>query len=348
MSIISHSAENQAAQLDFEELPTSPDEIPLERHGSLLLLAARAAGSTLFSSSRPTSPLPVFPELALIFRHFLGGQDNLDEMAFGQPQALLDSLLALTVHAIQNPIGTPSSDVEFKNFVIALTACTARQSHAIVRQIPAAVVHSHPSPLTRFKLIRKVLEDSSLHSARDSAIGWLKDESLGKIPEASQGAIFHDPLYLWTLFPLLFQPVKDAASSGLVDSWTRLTQTDGPPLHSALNLYYLLLLSPQRDHLQLEKTVTFFRSQVEKPLRELFRTIETDLSVNGGDGVIEAAVGEEVCQVGIARSVGLLGLTLDQIDEAIGDAFDETDIKSYSDADDARVEEIRRETEIWN
>lgn len=272
----------------------------------------------------------------------------MDEVAFGQPQALHDSLLALTVHAIQHPIGAPSSDADFKDFIIALTACTARQSHGIIRQIPASIVHSHPSSIIRFKLIRKILEDSRLHSARDSAIGWLKEEILGKSSEASQRAIFHDPLYLWTLFPLLFQPVKDATRSSLLENWTRLTQTDGPPLHSALNLYYLLLLSSHRDHLHLEKTVTFFRSQVEKPLRDIFHAIEADLAVNGGDGVIEAAVGEEICQVGIARSVGLLGLTLDQIDEAIGDAFDETEPKSYSKDEEARVEEILRETEVWN
>ncbi|KAJ6108962.1 hypothetical protein N7512_008799 [Penicillium capsulatum] len=346
VSIISQSAENQPPPLDFEEPPATADSIPLERHGSLLLLAARIAGATLFSSGHSTPTLPVFPDLASIFRHFLGDQDNLDEVAFGQPQALLDSLLALTVHAIKNPIPAPSSDAEFKDFLIALTACTARQSHAIIRQIPTTVLHSHPSPVTRFKLIRKVLEDNNLRSVRESAIEWLKEEVLGTSAEISQATIFHDPLYLWTLFPLLFQAAKDAAGSGLVDSWAQLTQTDGSLLHSALNLYYLLLLSPQRDHLQLEKTVLYFRSQVSGPLRELFQTIEADLPVNGGDGAIEATVGEDICQLGVARSVGLIGLTLDQIDEVISDAFDETELGSYSEADDVRVKEIRRETDI--
>lgn len=271
-------------------------------------------------------------------------------MAFGQPHALLDSLLALTVYALQEPIETPSSDTEFKDFVVILTACTARQSHGIVRQIPAAIVQSHPSPETRFKLIHKILEDDSLASARDSAIAWLKDELL-RSPTQSSDNVFQDPLYFWALFPALFKPVTAANSaSDLVASWSRLTQTQGPPLHSALNLYYLLLSSPSlRDQLHLEKTAKFFRGHVLTPLRQVFRSFEDDLTAKGGEGVIEAAVGEEMCQIGNARSVGIIGLTLDQIEETSNDAFgsDEGDLGEFSEAEEAKVSEIRKKTDIW-
>ncbi|KAJ5098106.1 hypothetical protein N7532_005107 [Penicillium argentinense] len=350
LSIITQSAADQPPPLDFDEPPVTPDGIPLERHGALLLLAARAAGATLFPSGHSMPPLPVYPDLARIFSHFVGGQDNLDEVAFGQPQALLDSLLALTVHSTQQDIPSPPSDTDFKDFVVTLTACTARQSHGIVRQIPNTIVRGNPSQLIRFKLIRTVLEDDRLNSARDSAITWLREELLDAPPESTD-TIFRDPLYFWVLFPLLFRTVKTAASStDLAQSWTRLTQTDGPALHSALNLYYLLLSSPfLRDHLHLEKTAKFFHSQVRTPLRDAFRSFETDLTSKGGDGLIEAAVGEEMCQVGNDRSVGLIGLILDQIEDVIADAFgtDEADLKAYSEADEARLAEIRKETHSW-
>lgn len=294
--------------------------------------------------------MSVFPELAQIFSHFVGGSTNLDEIAFGQPHALLDSLLALTVYTLQQPISPPSNEVEFKDFVVTLTACAARQSHGIVRQIPAVIVQSHHSPETRFKLIYKILEDERLASARDSAVSWLKDELL-RSAEKSPSAVFQDPLYFWALFPALFKPVAAATSSDLVTSWTRLTQTQGPPLHSALNLYYLLLSSSSlRDQLQLEKTVKFFRAHVLSPLRQVFHSFEADLTAKGGEGVIEAAVGEEMCQVGNSRSVGLIGLTLDQIEETSSDAFgaDEADIGEYSDVDETRVAEIRNLVNIWN
>ncbi|KAJ5980826.1 hypothetical protein N7481_008124 [Penicillium waksmanii] len=351
LSIVSRSAADQPPPLDFEEPPTTPDQIPLERHGSLLLLAARTAGAHVFASRQPIPPLPVFPDLAEIFSNFVGGQASLDEVAFGQPQSLLDSLLALTVHSTTQEIPSPSNETEFKDFVILLTACTARQSHGIVRQIPNAIVHSHPSQLTRFKLIRTVLENDRLNSARDSAITWLRNELLDAPPESTE-SLFRDPLYFWVLFPLLFRTIKTTSSTpDLVQNWTRLTQTDGPALHSALNLYYLLLSSPSlRSHLHLEKTAKFFRSQVLKPLREIFRSFESDLTSKGGDGLIEAAVGEEMCQVGNDRSVGLIGLILDQIEDLVAESFgtDEGDLKYYSETEETRLAEILKETEGWN
>ncbi|KAJ5782522.1 YAP-binding/Alf4/Glomulin [Penicillium paradoxum] len=351
LSIISDSPTNQSAQVDFDEPPIHPDQIPLERHGSLLLLAARAAGTTLFESGHPLPQISVFPHLAQIFSNFVGGHTNLDEIAFGQPHALLDSLLALTVYALQQPIETPPSEIEFKDFVVTLTACTARQSHGIVRQIPAAIVQSHPSSEKRFKLIHKILEDDNLSSARDSAIAWLRDELI-RNPIQSSDTVFQDPLYFWALFPSLFKPVTAASSSSdLVATWSRLTQTQGAPIHSALSLYFLLLSSPSlREQLQLEKTAKFFRSNVLDPLRQLFRSFEADLTAKGGEGVIEAAVGEEMCQIGNARSVGIIGLTLDQIEETASDAFghDEGDLTEYSTAEEAKVSEIRKEIAIWN
>jgi hypothetical protein len=295
--------------------------------------------------------LPVFPNLAQIFNYFVGGHTSLDEIAFGQPHALLDSLMAITVYALQQPIKATPSEIEFKEFVVTLTACTARQSHGIVRQIPAAVFQSHPSSETRFKLIYKILEDDRLASARDSAISWLKDELLRSADQSSDN-VFQHPLYFWALFPHLFSSATTSGSApSIVATWTRLTQTQGPPLHSALNLYYLLLSSPfLREQLQLEKTVKVFRSQVLEPLRQVFHSFESDLASKGGEGVIEAAVGEEMCHVGNARSVGLIGLTLDQIEEVTSDAFgsDEADLSDHSEADEAKVLDIQKRMDVWN
>lgn len=349
LSIISRSPEHQAPQLDFDELPETADQIPLERHGSLLLLAARAAGAVLFASSARQAPsVPVFPDLAQIFSYFLGSSDNLEEVAFGQPHALLDSLLALTVHATQSSVAVPSNGAEFKDFLFTLTACTARQSHGIVRQIPASVLRSNPLPTARFKVIRQILEKDSLKSIRDTAISWLKDEIIGTRPSESPEDVFHDSLWFWSIFPLLLRPIDaDCYSKNLVESWNRLTQSEGPSLHSALNLYFLLLSSNDlRDRLQLEKTVKYFRSQVLVPLRQIFRAFESDLTAKGGDGLIEAVVGEEMCQFGIANSVGLIGLTLDQIEEVINEHFgtDDADLKAFSSDEEARIAEIRKQT----
>lgn len=348
LTIVLRPAAEQPPPLDFETPPKSPDEIPLERHGSLLLLAARAAGATMFSSGHAIPDISVFPDLARIFNHFLGRKNNLVESVYGHPQALLDSLLALTIQTMQQPITPPSHESDFKDFVITLTACTARQSYGIVRQIPLAIVRSHPSQKTRFKLVRHILENSELEPVQDSAISWLREEICNA---NSTETIFHDPLYFWLVIQYPFLRIKTATSDGLLGSWLSLTQTRGPILHSALNLYYLILSSPTlRGQMQLEKTVLFIRHKVIAPLRQLFRDFEADLPVNGGDGVIESAVGDEMCQVGNARSVGLLGLMLDQIEETLNDLYgtDDSDLKKFSEDEENRLVDIQRETHSWN
>ncbi|KAJ5811556.1 YAP-binding/Alf4/Glomulin [Penicillium riverlandense] len=344
LAIISQTPTDHRPPLDFDEPPESPDNIPLERHGSLLLLAARAAGAILYGSGHPMPQLSIFPDMAKIFGYFVGGHDNLDEVAFGQPHALLDSLLALTVHTTQQPIAKSSTESEFKDFILILTACTARQTHDIVRQIPASIVHSHPSQPTRYKLIRTILEDDRLQAARDSAISWLKQEIL--TTDALTANIFLDPLLFMVLLPLLCNLVPATSSaSDLVACWTRLTQTQGPPLHSALSLYYLLLSSqPLRDGLQLEKSYKYFREHALKPLRQLFSAFDADLARNGGEGLIEAAVGEDTCGIGMTRC-GMISLTLDQIEETAGDAFgtDETELQEFSEEDLGKVEKAKKE-----
>ena len=81
----------------------------------------------------------------------------------------------------------------------------------------------------------------------------------------------------------------------------------------------------------------------------MFQSFEDDLTAKGGEGVIEAAVGEEMCQIGNARSIGLIGLTLDQIEETSSDAFgsDEGDLGEFSEAEEAKVSEIRKKVDIW-
>jgi len=354
LSIVSEPAGNHPPPLDFEELPKSAEEIPLERHGSLLLLAARLASTVLFSSGQEVVRIPVFPDLARIFSNFIGNDDSPDVAMLGHPQVLLDSLLALTVVSIDRPISNPTNDEEYENFVLLLTSCTSRQAYSAVRRIPAAVVHSHPSQISRFRLIRKVLESDKLQYARDSAIGWLKDEILSvAAPTKATAAtptepnIFGDPHYFSVLFPLLFNPAFLETSSDNVASFIRFSQSFAPSIHAALSLYYIILSSPDlRERLQLEKTYVYFRTKFLEPLKMLLHEFESDLTRNGGDGQIEAAIGEEACQIGMARSVGLISHIIEQVEGALRDAFDleEAALKQPTADDIAKVADIRAKT----
>ncbi|KAL4903187.1 hypothetical protein BDW74DRAFT_169101 [Aspergillus multicolor] len=355
LEVVTRAPETQPPPLDFEDHPKKAEDIPLERHGSLLLLAARAAVGKLFSSGKAskTSPIKIYPDLARIFDNFVGRFCKLDEVAFEQPHVLLDSLLALAVLSLQNPISAPSDETEFTDFVVSLTACTVRQTYSTIRRIPSAIIHGNPSEVARFKVIRKVLEDKYYGTIKDRAIEWLKYEILEAENESSgpQPSIFLNPHYFSVLFPLIFaSPALDLdVSADLVTSWVKFTQKSSPSIHSALNLYYVLISSDElRAKLQLEKTYAYFRNRFLEPLKAICGAFTADLTANGGDGKIESSVGEDMVQVGTARSVNLVLHIVEQVEDAVSEAFvvGEAELQEPSADDIARVDAIRKETSV--
>ncbi|EDN09321.1 predicted protein [Histoplasma mississippiense (nom. inval.)] len=92
LDIISKPGDQQPPPLDFEETPKHAEDIHLQRHGCLLLLAARSAADKLLSSGQPVKAIPVFPDLAAIYSHFLGEGESPYSVVMEEPEALVDSL----------------------------------------------------------------------------------------------------------------------------------------------------------------------------------------------------------------------------------------------------------------
>lgn len=305
----------------------------------------------LFSHGQEASPITIFPTLARVFSNFVGGYSDSVEVSLEQPNVLLDSLLTLTVFSMEISIGAPDNEQEFQDFLLALTGCAAHQTYSSIRQIPATVLHSHPSPLTRFKLIRKVLEDESLQPFKDNAIGWLKHEILaasGSNAPSNESKIFLDPNYFAVLLPSLFTPTELLnVSSDIVASWLNFSQTLVPSLHAALSLLYFLISSQNlRQRLQLEKSYLYLRRRVLEPLKSLCHAFESDLTQNGGDGRIEAAF--DMWEVGMSRSVGLVSHALEQVEDAAGEAIvlADSELEEPTADDIASVAAIRKETSL--
>jgi len=352
LKVVTQAPETQPQPLDFEEHPKKAEDIPLERHAALLLLAARAAVAQLFSSGT-IPPIKVYPDLARVLDNFVGNFGSLDEVAFEQPEVLLDSLLALAVLSLKDPVPAPSDEKGFTDFVISLTACTVRQTYSTVRRLPETVIHANPSQISRFKIIRKVLEDDHYRTIKDRAIDWLKNEILkaAKEPSTSGSSIFLNPHYFSVVFPLIFaSPSLDIdVSSDLLTSWVKFTQLLSPSIHSALNLYYVLISSKQlRSQLQLEKTYAYFRSRFLDPVKSICSAFKADLTENGGDGKIEASVGEDAVKIGTARSVNLILHIVEQVENALSEAFvvGDAELQEPSADDIARVNAIRKETAV--
>lgn len=243
-----------------------------------------------------------------------------------QAQALHDALLALTIISSQKEAETPADDQQFQTLVLALTRCSCRQTYNGLRNIPAVIVHKNPSSTSRFNLIQDIIQKDELSYARESAIGWLKNEILTPAETHDENDnIFIDP----EQFSKISASLYDASvfrsldmSTGIVVSWIRFSQTLAPYLHAALNLYYVIISSPQlRKQLKIENEYPSFRKNFLEPLKLTCHTFEEDLVQNGGDGRIEAVVGEDMCRIGMAQSVGLLFHVIEQVDEKLNEIF---------------------------
>lgn len=288
------------------------------------MLAARSSAATLFEGAE-TARIPIYPNIEVILSNFVGA-GVADEAADEQAQALHDALLALTIISSQKEVETPSNDQQFKALVLALTRCSCRQTYNGLRNIPAVILHSNPSLESRFNLVQDIVQKDELLYARESAIGWLKNEILAAAKTHDEhDNIFIDPQHFSKISTSLYSTSTFQSldmSSGIVISWIQFSQYLAPYLHAALNLYYVIISSPQlRGQLKIENEYTSFRKNFLEPLKSTCHAFEEDMVHNGGDGRIEAVVGEDMCQVGMAQSVGLLFHVIEQVDEKLNDLF---------------------------
>ncbi|KLJ11858.1 hypothetical protein EMPG_13005 [Blastomyces silverae] len=310
LDIISKPSDQQSLPLDFEEAPKHPNDVPIQRHGCLLLLAARSAADKLLSSGQPVKPIPVFPDLAVIFSNFLGESKSPYSTVMEEPEALIDSLLSLAVIANCSPVSAPQNETEFSQFIIQLTACTRApgfRSFSRMARVPSTIFHSNPDPTARFNLISKILENEDLQYAREPAIGWLKEELLAATapngPPDQKENIFIDPSHFAILFQHIYKPIpadwlalRTAKTEDLINTWMTFTQHLLPYHLSILNFYYFLTQSPVLfERLQIQKLHPSFESKFLVPLMTFARHISTDEEIKAR---VEMEIGDEAEQMG--------------------------------------------------
>ncbi|KKZ67602.1 hypothetical protein EMCG_06661 [[Emmonsia] crescens] len=309
LDIISKPSDQQPLPLDFEDIPKHAKDIPIQRHGCLLLLAARSAADKLLSSGQPVKAIPVFPDLAVIFSNFLREGESPYSTTIEEPEALVDSLLSLAVIASCNTSSAPQHQTEFDQLIIQLTACIRApgfRSFSRMARVPSTIFHSNPDPAARFNLIRKILENEDLQFARETAIGWLKQELLAATaPNApdQKGNIITDPSHFAILFPHIYEPIPDdwlslgtAKTEDLINTWMTFTQNLLPYYLSILNLYYFLTQSPTIfKQLQIQKLHPYFESKFLVPLMTFAQNISTDTEIKAR---VEMEIGDEAEQMG--------------------------------------------------
>lgn len=315
--------------MDFEDPPKSADAIPLERHGALLLLAARVAGEILFSTGPPVPQISVDKDLASIASFF---PSLLVPLQPGEPMdfkaiPVYDSLLVLAAREVQRPLAEPLDIVELNDLFNRLVLMISFEKWSMLRQIPAAILDALPSSTTRYDMFLQPCGLSRIYPAvGDIALGLLKDQLL----KPGEQTAFHNPVKLWALWSLLVAHHVKSITQGALPERILAVEKSGALVVSGLNLYYVLL-SSLREKVHLSGTLKSLRDQVQIPLRKsLDEILALDASKTGLD--------EEALSASQAGAEIIVS-ALDRIDQATENDQD-GDFKDWSGEEQQEMTEI--------
>lgn len=161
--------------------PSSPEEIPLSRPGTLFLLTHAIFSSTLFSTSHLKLPnLSLFPGFAGILGSFVGVDGP--ETTGTEDTSIIDALLAIGLWLEENDkfVAGPLSDEDFLTTLQSLSLlsanCPDEKLRFAAHTLTGSIFHAHPSDKVRVTFLSDTLEHCPFEALRASAVGWLKEE----------------------------------------------------------------------------------------------------------------------------------------------------------------------------
>jgi hypothetical protein len=307
-----------------DEPPSSAEDIPLSRTGSLLLLTARSVKQQLYASanSDDLSAVSIFPEHATILSNFVGA---LGPQTVGlEPDALLDTVLAHGLIALeQNNVGEPKDDESFAQYLQTVSLISANTPSPSLRghahYLTTTVLRSHPHDLVRLTFIRDTLEHCPYENLKASAVSWLKGETLeANTPHAEvdgETNIFATPVALSTVAPFLWPDLTNHYTSidtDIAEAWVQFRQELGFYV-AALNFYYMLLRA-QQLHESLGIKDLHLGHYID-PMKKIVTRFRHELEAGGGKLDLEGDGLEQA-----KADVGLLEKVVDWVEGAGGKA----------------------------
>ncbi|KAF4553793.1 Hypothetical protein D9617_6g095260 [Elsinoe fawcettii] len=246
------------------EPPKTAADIPYAKSGSLFLYVARLMRRVLYSTPKQEDALPIFPAHHQLLNSFVSGTSVNGGMIGSEPEALLDSLLALALLSVEkNEVGQPENAESFNRYLQSMSLISSNSPSPSLRYIAyyltTTILRSNPSDVERLAFIRDTLEHCPFDNLRVTAISWIKGETIEandarnpSRPSTSSGqdtadankeksSIFATPVALDTLSPYLFPDLThDLSAASISEAWTTFEQNLQFYLAS-LNFYFLLL-----------------------------------------------------------------------------------------------------------
>lgn len=315
---------------DEDEPPSSAEDIPLSRLGSLLLYSARQVSSILYDRPLTSSktPFELFPHHQEMLKHGLSASDMGAGQLGTEPEALIDCVLALGLVSLErNQIGEPKDDEQFNEYlqVIALLSsnCPNSNLRGHAHYLTSTVLRSQPDDNARLSFIRDTLEHCPFENLKVAAVGWIKGETIEANPMTSMSghshgaessdSVFAKPLALDSLAPFLFPSLQaDLISAPIQDAWMTF-QTNVSFYLSSLNFLFLLLQAPHiREKLAISdlwKDADIAASFLQ-PLRDAKKRFEEALK-DGGELATERSES-------VVAELALLETTVGRVTAAVG------------------------------
>lgn len=309
---------------DEDEPPTSANDIPLSRAGSLMLYTARQVSNILYDTPRFQSspPFAIFPDHQELLKHCLSSPEQVGGTLGTEPEALIDVVLALGLVTLErDAIGEPSSDEQFNEYlqVIALLSsnCPSGNLRGHAHYLASTVLRSHPDENIRLAFIRDTLEHCPFENLKVSAVGWIKGETIEANPPTptsnqEPSSLFSTPLALDILAPYLFPSLHtDLVTAPIQESWLKF-RTNLTFYLASLNFLYLLLCA-QHLHHALSIADLWINSDVAasfmQPLRDVSGRFKKEMT--GGGGIADERNDETLAELNV------LDETLERVTAAV-------------------------------
>lgn len=234
--------------LEEDEPPKHANDIPLSRHGALLLLAAR-----VFDEKADMPSLQIWPHSAAILQSAASDAGEVHSGIGSESEGVLDAILTLALHSVaNNHVGQPRDGTEFNQYLQAMSLIASNCPSPSLRfqayYLATTILRSNPSDVERLGFIHDTLEHCPFDNLKVAAVSWIKGEIIEANPPSAPDSraradptVFSIPIALDSLGPFLFPDLtQELSSPDVVAVWETFDQ-QSPFYLASLNFYFLLL-----------------------------------------------------------------------------------------------------------
>lgn len=291
-----------------EEHPSSPDDVPLSRVGSLFLVTCFVFSSVMFDTNIALPPLSIFPGHAKLVEQFIGtnGPANIGT----EEASVIDSILAIGfwLEKSNKFVSGPLEDEDFLQYLQTLSLISANSPSPTLRYgahiLLSNILHAHPVDRTRLTFIIDTLENCPYETLKASAVGWLKEELITAQERKSEN-LFSSTISLASAQPYLFPDMSTLAQATDSEAWEELRQTF--PFHMAVLNFLYFVSGEGYAHVVPPAMRTIAEEIYLGPLRAAQGRVKASLEPGGE---VHKAVGEVDAGVALTE-VELLGQRLE-------------------------------------